>query len=237
MTSKNKLKLFDMVKDSIKYVFKDWKAVIILGIIINLLNVLTSIDFSNNLIIFSIIILFTLILTLFEMGYSFKIIEESLDGSIRPPIFNNFKDMLVHGIKDIMAYIFYGLIIVILIVIFLIIASLYPESLPLIILIAMISTSFIFLLLNVSLVNLALNHGKIKAIFNIKDLSRLLIKIGLINIIVLNIVYMIVEFFLYSSFVLLELLSNSYIISLLYDLIVSPFLIIFSKRLLSIAAR
>ena len=77
---------------------------------------------------------FVIILSLLESGYSFKILEESIHGSKRPPLFAKYKEMYVHGFKDVLVSIFYLGIIFLIIVFAYILDIVIPNGLFLIVL-------------------------------------------------------------------------------------------------------
>ncbi len=51
-----------------------------------------------------------ILLAIFEAGYVFRILEETIQGSKKLPKFNNLKLMFFHGIKELIVLILYFLI-------------------------------------------------------------------------------------------------------------------------------
>ena len=134
------LSIKEIFLNSFKYTISDWVAIVILGIILTFLSILNNFNRDINIIMWVAIT----ILSLIEMGYSFKIIEQTLQGSTKPPIFRNFKELIIHGIKDTIVYAFYFTLM--LIVSFLLISMIHsiPESSLIGIILAIIVIGFIF---------------------------------------------------------------------------------------------
>ena len=124
------MKIGEIVKDSLRYPFSDWKKILILGIILliysshivtylvlliffmflnvsNLSNVL-----SNNIIIPIVSGLYDVIGVLFLFfifGYLFKIIKSSLNGSAELPILDDFIEIFKDGVKVYLVFIVYSI--------------------------------------------------------------------------------------------------------------------------------
>ena len=93
---KKHLSYYELIRNSAVYAFSDKVAILIFGIILIVLSnlenyILVSQDalLSKRILLVGIIVV---VLTIFEAGYSFKIKEETLRGSKRPPLFNHFKE-------------------------------------------------------------------------------------------------------------------------------------------------
>jgi hypothetical protein len=72
-------------------------------------TVFKSSDIQNLSGLIFIVILFAF--SLIESGYSCKILEETVDGSEKPPIFANYLELIRHGLKDELVVLFYMIII------------------------------------------------------------------------------------------------------------------------------
>lgn len=94
---------WDLFKNSIKYALSDWVAILIFGVILLILSnfeyyVLVNYKYllSKRLIVASLLVIF---LSMLESGYSFKILEESIKGSKKPPLFSNYMKCYNMGLK------------------------------------------------------------------------------------------------------------------------------------------
>ncbi len=104
-----KIKFKSLIIDSIRFASADWYNVIILGLTLFLmenLHYLHSNPPSINLfdITFLIIIGFLIIM---EAGYLYRIIHETVNGSINPPKLNKLIEMFHHGIKEVTVFFTY----------------------------------------------------------------------------------------------------------------------------------
>jgi Protein of unknown function (DUF4013) len=98
-----------IVKDSLKYPLSDWKKILIIGILSIIggsVSLLNFIGITNNAIL-SIFVVVGLISGLLIDGYLFKIVKTSLDGGNKLPEFNDWKNLLLNGLKVFITFIFY----------------------------------------------------------------------------------------------------------------------------------
>jgi hypothetical protein len=85
--------------------------VILLGLVLLLADVANDISFTGviadelRLVFFAAVIIFAI----FEAGYIFRILEETIQGSNKLLKFNNLKLMFIHGIKELTVLILYFL--------------------------------------------------------------------------------------------------------------------------------
>jgi hypothetical protein len=114
----------EIIKDSVRYPFSDWKKILILGIIIVIsgINSFFKLGMTNNaLIVLSIVIV--LITGFLVNGYTFRIIKSSLDGTDKLPEFNKWIVMLTDGFKVFIIFMTYLTIPIIVIFILIILAA------------------------------------------------------------------------------------------------------------------
>ena len=103
------MNITELVKDSLKYPVSDWKKIIVLGIFIvigGISSLLNLIDITNYAII-SIFVVIGLISGLLVDGYLFRIVKTSVDGESRLPEFNDWKNLLIDGVKVFSTFIIY----------------------------------------------------------------------------------------------------------------------------------
>ena len=78
------MKLYDNIRNALKFTLKDWKVIILLGIILSISASVSEIKTENTiLLILSIVI--PLILLFVEEAYRYKIIENTIKGNNNPP--------------------------------------------------------------------------------------------------------------------------------------------------------
>jgi hypothetical protein len=98
-----------IIKDSLKYPLSDWKKILILGIFTVIggsASLLNFIGITNNAILL-IFVIVGLISGLLVDGYLFKIVKTSLDGENKLPEFNDWKNLLLNGVKVFITFIVY----------------------------------------------------------------------------------------------------------------------------------
>jgi len=115
-----------ILRDSLRYPFLDWKKFLIFGILIVISE--TSINYftgflSNVSIPFLVVINFILILLV--DGYYFKIVKSSLNNVLKPPKFADWKVMFINGVKLSLVYLIYLFPIILIIIGFLV---LFPST-------------------------------------------------------------------------------------------------------------
>lgn len=171
---------WDLFKNSIKYALSDWVAILIFGVILLILSnfeyyVLVNYKYllSKRLIVASLLVIF---LSMLESGYSFKILEESIKGSKKPPLFSNYNEMLQHGLKDTLVVVFYLSIIVFIIFVAILIDKTFPNEIFIISILAIFFGGYVFLYMLGALLNLAYNEGEFKSAFDFKTIKQMLKK-------------------------------------------------------------
>ena len=163
----------DIFKDSVRYAFSNYKTFLFLGffaVILNFLEHATN-EYMDLLLttpsiwLISLIIL-TLVLFIFEAGYSFTIYYESLKGSTKPPLFSNIIEIFHHGITDFLVILIY--------VILFLIGQYFVAFLPFGILVkailVLIFDGIMILLMNIALMNLAYHDGNFSYAFDFKEI-------------------------------------------------------------------
>jgi len=228
--------LKDIIFDAWKYTTSDWTKVLLLGL------TLFFLDFSNEganygfkgQVFGTIFFISGSILTIVESGYLFRIIEETIKGSKNPPHFNKFRELLIHGVKDLVMGFIYAAFPLTIIILGLIVAAYNSDAGFWIIILGLISTFIFSILWMGAVLNMAHNHGSLRAAFQFKIIFR---KIRLIGFKRLTIIYIGILFGLGIITITLkdELSSNiSPFGTLIFQLIVAPILLIFSLRTLGL---
>lgn len=231
---------WNLFKNSIKYALSDWIAILIFGVILLILSdfeyyVLTNYKyiFSKRLIAAIFIVIF---LSILESGYSFKILEESIHGSNKPPLFGNYKEMMYHGVKDSLVVLFYLGIIFLIIVLAISIDLIFPNEIFIITLLAILFGAYILLYMLGALLNLAYTGGDFKAGFDFKKIRQILKKIGSFRVLIIYIFGLISEYLILTSILHVGIFAENSILSFLVNLLLTPFVVIFTERLFALSS-
>ena len=118
----------EIVADSLRYPFRDWKKFFIIGIlaVIGTISVnyyLTSFLSKDVMIRFLVIINFIVIILI--NGYFLRMVKSSINNNFKPPEFNNWKNMFIDGVKFFLIEIVYFIPVILIITAFL---ALYPSN-------------------------------------------------------------------------------------------------------------
>lgn len=246
----------NLIKNSLEYSASDWYNLIILGLILFLLENLYNLPGNPpgidlyDLTVFLIIFL----LWILESGYIFKIIEETVHGSKIPPKFRGIKTIFVHGLKENFTFIIYFLIPLIIVALIILDFKTFLKLLELNsdVIFGYLQSSKVFyfaaaLVLSLLtyfwylgvLINMACHNGSIRSGFKMDEILRKIKMMGIGN---LSIVYLVIIF---VATILVIAFSSSietipltiYKINLgdvLIQLLIAPYTIIFSFRLLEL---
>ena len=198
--------ILEIFKDSLKYAFENKKSVFIIGIL--------------SLFIFLIIPI------VFISGYLYRIVEIGLEGMINTEMliatdkdleFNNFKGMLIEGLKLIAITFIYSLIPILITNLFIssynfIISNARGDillNISLEIFLIILITGIIgFILINVAIPHMIKNES-LKSGFKIKELIRIIKSVGIVEYILYTFASLIVLFSVsIISFLLIQLLTS-----------------------------
>ena len=232
--------ILDIYKDSLEYSAKDWKTLVLLGVIC----------------LFSFLLLPIFLIT----GYNYRVINTAVHGIINGrdpmPDFDDLIDMFVDGVKVLIVQIAYVLVPVIIFLIFAAIASAVSgvaSSAIMIIgcLITFVALIVACLMYQMGLCHMAYNDGAFSKAFAIKEIKEVIDEIGwfnciatylgliiitlVISVVVTAIVYGIFTVFGVSSAVLGVDPSGIFILGALINsaitmFLVGPYLSIFNSR-------
>ena len=232
--------ILDIYKDALEYSAKDWKTLVILGVMC----------------FFSFLLLPIFLIT----GYNYRVIENAVHGIIngRDPLpgFEDLIDMFVDGIKVVIVQIAYLLVPCIVFIIFALIASQLPDFASVAIMVIGCLITFVLfvvacLLNQMGICHMAYNEGAFTKAFAISEIKKVVDDIGwfeciatylgliiitvVISAVVTSIIYAIFIVFGISGAVLGADPSGIFILGLLFNsaitmFIVGPYLSIFNSR-------
>ncbi len=238
------MNLKDMVIDSLKYSSSNWVKVILLGLVIFIADLSDALSALGGLAdeVRFLIIAVGLILGVYQIGFLFRIIEETTHWSNTMPKFDKFRDTFIHGIKEGLITIIYFIIPFILIIIGVFsIADLTGPKTDEVYLIILISALFLasltYLVYQAAVLNMADHHGTVKSAFDFKEIFKKVRNIGfkkLVFIYILTVVLLATVETTVSDAVTANPLDLWSIIS---AFLIAPFIIIFIARILGLINR
>lgn len=237
------MKLRSIIKDSIRYAVSDWRNFLVLGLILFLTDHVIGLDsFSPSWGVFGgLIIIFILFLSFIEVGYGFRIVEETVQGSTLPPSFHHPLNLFTHGVKESVILIVYFIIPVILFIFgFAWLSDMINLDLgSLNAYFTIIIAVIFFLCFNITMqgaiLTMAHYDGSLRWGFNLPHVFRKIRRVGLKNMFVVSLITIAV-LYIVRGLIFDTLHGIPYLGSTVGDVIatvlVAPFLMIFTTRLL-----
>jgi hypothetical protein len=234
-----------ILKDAMRFAVSDWYNFLVLGIILFLVDHLIDLSAPSLIdgwwdILLALVIIF---LSFIEVGYGFRIVEETVEGSTRPPNFHNLLNLFWHGIKESLVLIAYFIIPLILAVIsiseFVELTNL--DLSPLITDYALVLALIFFLCFNIMLqgaiLTMAHHGGSIRFGFNLPLVFRKINKVGLKNMLIVSLITILVLYIVKQ--IIFDTIHGlpypgSTVGEITSTLIIAPFLMIFTTRLLGL---
>lgn len=114
------MEMREIVKDSVRYPFSDWKKLLILGIIIvcsGISGIAVLLGIKNVVFVYLLVII-GVIIGFLANGYLFRIIKSSLVGVAELPKFNDWSDLFVDGFKLNIIVIIYEIPVILIMLVF-----------------------------------------------------------------------------------------------------------------------
>ena len=223
--------------DAFKFTFKKPSILLFLGLFLFVASVMTSIVglFNNpkDFILIIILLIVSIILAIYELGYAYLIFEKSIEGFSTPPSLFNYKEILHHGVKDFVVLFSYVVIVAIIQIFFNHLEhTLFYQSYSFFLKsLSSFIGGFLISLMFIALINLAFNKGEFKSAFDFKELFQILYSVGLLRFIVILFIIDLADFLMVHN---IGFFQNPIIlaINVFLVLIITPSLLLFSKRLL-----
>jgi len=239
------MKLKSIIKDSTRYAVSDWRNFLVLGLILFLTDHVVGLDDSSLFLgVFSgLMIIVIIFLSFMEVGYGFRIVEETVQGSTRPPSFHHPLNLFTHGVKESVILIVYFIIPLILLVFgFLDLVNMTNLDLgPLNDYYLIIIAVIFFLCFNITMqgaiLTMAHHEGSLRWGFNLPQVFKKIRKVGLKNMLMVSLITIAV-LYVVRGLAFDTLHGIPYLGSTVGDVIatvlVAPFLMIFTTRLLGL---
>ncbi|EKQ55269.1 MAG: hypothetical protein B655_0418 [Methanobacterium sp. Maddingley MBC34] len=244
------MKLKSIVKDSTRYAVSDWRNFLVLGVILFLTDHLIELDnFStfdgtfSSLIIIGLIIIVLLFLSFLEIGYGFRIVEETVQGSTLPPSFHHPLNLFTHGVKESVILIVYFILPVILFILGLawLVEMTNLDFGPLNLSLTILIAAIFFLCFNITMqgaiLTMAHHEGSLRWGFNLPHVFRKIRRVGIGNMLLVSLitiaVLIIVRSVLFDTLHGIPFLGST-VGDVIATVLVAPFLMIFTTRLLGL---
>ncbi|MBR0059497.1 MAG: DUF4013 domain-containing protein [Methanobrevibacter sp.] len=223
------MKFRSQIYDALKYTLRDWKPIILLGLILYILSVMNNVNEVETIIGIAVLIL-TIALLFLEEGYRYQIIKETIKGNNNPPSFENLKKLIIEGFLESFT-----------ISVYLTATYIFIFSANKIELISHVQYIHWFILVIISMaiyflsfgavINKALHDDKFISAFNLIEIGRLYLKIGLKRTILLIIIGTVSINFIITSVIELGIYDFAQYLDFIINFIVNPILILFLTRL------
>jgi hypothetical protein len=236
------MNLKQIIIDALRYSASDLKLIVLLGLVLLLADMAGELSWAGEmadelrLVLFSVVIL----LAIFEVGYVFRIVEETVQGSKKLPQFNKFRLMFSHGLKEILILIIYFSIPLFLFGMYFF-NFLFSQDLndvpgeSTIIFLGFLSlAAIISAFFPAVILHRAHNNGNFRSGFEFKKIYHKIRSVGLKRLIVVYLgIFVIVTI---VEVVLADIISGSVLVlgELMPDLLIAPFLLIFTARVLGL---
>ncbi|ADZ09706.1 hypothetical protein Metbo_1470 [Methanobacterium lacus] len=188
------MKIGEIVKDSLKYPFSDWKKFLIFGILVmfNSLNAIFQ-SLGMDRLLISMLGIIGLLFGVLVFGYEIRILKLSLNGVAKLPPFNDWFDIIINGIFVIVVAIAYSIPLIMILMfgglsLGLTIGSIGTNGAT-IFLVILIAIIFLYLIIIspiflMSLANMAFYNDDLGAAFKFRDIFYKISNIGWGNLII-----------------------------------------------------
>ena len=237
-----RMSIKDIIIDSLKYSASDLKILLLLGIVLVVADLGDELSFLGdiaNTVKFTISVLVVLI-AIFEAGYVFRIIEDTIKGSSSLPKLNDFKQMFIHGLSEIILIFIYFIVpvalVMVLYVYFFVGDNIDDLSVlsGLILLIIICFALVILSLFPAVMLHRANNNTDIRSSFDIPAIYHKIRRVGFKRLIIV-----------YSAIILLVAIIRAVIVpnmdgivplivGIISDMLIAPYLLIFTSRVLGL---
>ena len=239
------MNLNEIIIDAMKYSASDLKMLLLLGLVLFIADFADSLSGAGETtdILRFFLSVVVILLAIFEAGYVFRIVEETIHGSKKLPQFNNLKITFIHGLKETIVLIMYFSIPLLLFVLFFVefLFSMDLDDVPgesaVLFLIILAITVIIYAFFPAVLLHRAHHNGDVRTSFDFKKIYHKIRNVGIKRLIIVYLGIFIVGTMVEVA--LSDSLANSVPIigTFIPDLIIAPYILIFSARFLGLIDR
>ncbi|MTK63599.1 MAG: DUF4013 domain-containing protein [Methanobacterium sp.] len=237
-----RMSIKDIIIDSLKYSASNLKILLLLGMVLVIADLGDELAFLGDLsdTIKLIISAVVILIAIFEAGYVFRILEETIKGSNSLPELNNFKEMFIHGLSEMALIIIYFVVPVVLVMVLFLnfiisydIEDVTVVSGSIFLLIACIAGS-IFALFPAVMLHRANNNTDLRSSFDIRAIYHKIRKVGLKRLIIVYFTIIILVATIREALVPSMDGTIPLMIGIISDLLIAPYLLIFTSRVLGL---
>mgnify|MGYP000915944202 CR=1 FL=1 len=227
----------EMLIDSVKYALKGKKDFIFLGLLLWSISISTYI--TEEYLIIGIFLFIPLsIFLLIEGGYLATIIEDSIFGSDVHPQFKNIKILIWRGIKEVIIFVVYLFIPLVVLIISLIDTIIFSDDISnfIIFILFILSLFGSLFVVQAAIIHYEYNHSNLRAIFEIRTILKKLKNMGTGKFI--SSFSFVILFTLILQPTLSDISEHIHpLLSLILAFTILPFLAVFSARFMGLIGR
>lgn len=239
------MNLKDIIIDAMKYSASDLKMLLLIGLVLFIADFADSLSGARETteVLKFFLIIVVILLAIFEAGYIFRIVEETIHQSKKLPQFNELKITFIHGLKETIVLIIYFSIPLLLFILYFVeflfstdLKDVTEES-AVLFLITIAITSIIYAFFPAVLLHRAHHKGNISSSFDLKKIYHKIRNVGIKRLIIVYLGIFIVGTLVEVA--LADSLANSVPIigTFIPNLIIAPYILIFSARFLGLIDR
>ena len=232
----------DIIIDSLKYSASDLKILLLLGMVLVIADLGDELSFLGELsgtvkLIISIVVV---VIAIFEAGYVFRIIEETIQGSNSLPRFNDFKGMFFHGLSEMFLILIYFVVpVLVVLAVFLnfLVSNNIDEVTVISGIIFILIIGFavgIFMLFPAVMLHRANNNGDLRSSFDLRAIYHKIRNVGLSRLIIVYFTIIVIVAIIREILVPSMDGTVPLIIGIISDLLIAPYLLIFTSRVLGL---
>ena len=216
------------ILDAVTYTLRDWKGIVLLGIILCIASTVEEVQ-VDNMNLYYILLIISSITLLFEEGYRYNIIKNTVQNKFSNAI-SDFREFMKEGfIELITAYIFF--------LIMYPVYTLRDQTLGVTSTILEILGYLLYFLFYASAVNKVLHGGRFISGLNFIEIFKLYYNIGLKRVILVIILVLINLLLLFHCVLNLGILKTAHFLDFIISFFLNPILMLFITRFLAIAGK
>lgn len=216
------------ILDAVTYTLRDWKGIVLLGIILCIASTVEEVQ-VDNMNLYYILLIISSITLLFEEGYRYNIIKNTVQNKFSNAI-SDFREFMKEGfIELITAYIF-----------FLIMYPAYilsDQTQGITSIILAILGYLLYFLFYASAVNKVLHGGRFISGLNFIEIFKLYYNIGLKRVILVIILVLINLSLLFHCVLNLGIFKTAHFLDFIVSFFLNPILMLFITRFLAITGK
>lgn len=240
-----------MLKDAVRYPISNWYNILILGLILFLTDHI--VDFNVHPMIGSmgdvLIVIVIVVLSFMEIGYGFRIVEETVHGSSNPPSFHHPLNLIEHGIKESVILLIYFVTPLVLVIIGVSeLETMFNIDFSIIVRdYAIIFAIILFVIFNIlfqgAVLNMAHHEGSLRSGFNMIMVFRKIRQVGLKKMLLISFITTVVIYILKQTifdtlhglpYLCTSVGAGMTVGDVFSTVLIGPFLILFTTRLLGL---